>query len=395
MLFNIERHEKLRVKNYNNDDINVFCSELIDETIKRFHEETLWPIHKLDLEKDEEAKEYGFKDLYFGSSGILWLMHQLNQKINYKEVINRSLELYLCQRSDEERKEASSLFFGEVGIRLMKNKFDPSLENTSKLYDLIHTHIDNPFNEVLYGNQGTLIAAFEMLKSTKDDRFKQLFQETKDAIFKSWKWNDDFKCFLWAQNFGEELTFIGAAHGTFGNIQALMYCKDLLSSDEVNLINNRTKELLIELSLCSNDGDVNWRARVDSEKTPLLHWCHGSPGIICSVSHFLPRDKEVDELLLRAGETIWKAGPLKKGTSLCHGTSGNSFAFLKLYERFKDEIWIERASKFLAHSIEQSKEMRKEFGDYRYSLWTGDLGIVWLNHCLKRNHASLPILDII
>ena len=119
MLFNIERHEKLRVKNYNNDDINVFCSELIDETIKRFHEETLWPIHKLDLEKDEEAKEYGFKDLYFGSSGILWLMHQLNQKINYKEVINRSLELYLCQRSDEERKEASSLFFGEVGIRLM------------------------------------------------------------------------------------------------------------------------------------------------------------------------------------------------------------------------------------------------------------------------------------
>jgi hypothetical protein len=37
------------------------------------------------------------------------------------------------------------------------------------------------------------------------------------------------------------------------------------------------------------------------------------------------------ELALGGGELTWRAGPLRKGAGLCHGTAGNGFAFLRLH----------------------------------------------------------------
>jgi hypothetical protein len=51
----------------------------------------------------------------------------------------------------------------------------------------------------------------------------------------------------------------------------------------------------------------------------------------------------LDELLLAAGETTWTAGPLTKGSNLCHGTGGNGYTFLKLFARARDEKWLARA----------------------------------------------------
>ena len=45
---------------------------------------------------------------------------------------------------------------------------------------------------------------------------------------------------------------------------------------------------------------------------------------------------EIDDLLFAAGEAIWRAGPLAKGSNLCHGTAGTGYAFLKLYRRTGD-----------------------------------------------------------
>ena len=45
---------------------------------------------------------------------------------------------------------------------------------------------------------------------------------------------------------------------------------------------------------------------------------------------------EFDALLLDAGRFTWAAGPLTKGSNLCHGTGGNGYAFLKLYRRTND-----------------------------------------------------------
>jgi hypothetical protein len=50
---------------------------------------------------------------------------------------------------------------------------------------------------------------------------------------------------------------------------------------------------------------------------------------------------------------VWRAGPLTKGPSLCHGTAGNGFAFLSLYQRSGDALWLSQARRFAMHAIEQ------------------------------------------
>lgn len=43
-------------------------------------------------------------------------------------------------------------------------------------------------------------------------------------------------------------------------------------------------------------------------------------------------EKSYLEHALKAGESIWERGLLKKGYGLCHGSSGNGYALLYLYQ---------------------------------------------------------------
>jgi hypothetical protein len=90
---------------------------------------------------------------------------------------------------------------------------------------------------------------------------------------------------------------------------------------------------------------------------------------------------------------VWRAGPLVKGPGLCHGTAGNGYAFLKLFERTGDELWLGRARAFAMHALEQVERNRSRYGRGRYTLWTGDPGTaLFLRSCIEAN-AELPALD--
>jgi len=79
---------------------------------------------------------------------------------------------------------------------------------------------------------------------------------------------------------------------------------------------------------------------------------------------------------------------------LCHGTAGNGYAFLKLYARFRDAVWLDRARAFAMTAIEQCRAARRKYRQGRYSLWTGDPGVaVYLHDCL-RAEARFPTIDI-
>jgi hypothetical protein len=103
---------------------------------------------------------------------------------------------------------------------------------------------------------------------------------------------------------------------------------------------------------------------------------------------------ELETLLLEGGHFVWAAGPLAKGSNLCHGTGGNGYAFLKLYRRTKDPVWLDRARSFAMTAIAQCRETRAEVGRGRYSLWTGDIGLaVYLWDCL-RAEPRFPTVDV-
>ena len=107
-------------------------------------------------------------------------------------------------------------------------------------------------------------------------------------------------------------------------------------------------------------------------------WCHGAPGIVATLAPFLD-----EELAVAGGELTWRAGPLRKGANLCHGTAGNGYAFLALLERTGDERWLTRARAFAMHAARQVEQSRSEYGRGRYTLWTGDLGTaLYLADCI-------------
>ena len=103
---------------------------------------------------------------------------------------------------------------------------------------------------------------------------------------------------------------------------------------------------------------------------------------------------ELEELLLGGGELTWNAGPLAKGSNLCHGTGGNGYAFLKLYRRTRDTRWLQRARAFAMTAIAQCREARARHGRGRYSLWTGDVGLaVYLRDCIS-SEPAFPTVDV-
>ena len=89
----------------------------------------------------------------------------------------------------------------------------------------------------------------------------------------------------------------------------------------------------------------------------------------------------------------WCAGPLRKGPGLCHGTAGNGYAFLKLFGRTGDTIWLDRARAFAMHAVAQHVRDAEVYGQFRYTLWTGDLGLaIYLWNCINAAD-EFPSLD--
>ncbi len=102
----------------------------------------------------------------------------------------------------------------------------------------------------------------------------------------------------------------------------------------------------------------------------------------------------LEDLLQEGGRFTWQAGPLGKGSGLCHGTGGNGYAFLKLYRRTKNAEWLQRAREFAMTAIAQCREARLQYGKGRYSLWTGDIGLaVYLRDCLTKE-PRFPTVDV-
>jgi hypothetical protein len=115
--------------------------------------------------------------------------------------------------------------------------------------------------------------------------------------------------------------------------------------------------------------------------------------VVIALGALLGRTPTLDALFAGGGEMTWQAGPLRASSSLCHGTAGNGFAFLRLFERTGDEAWLARARAFAMHAIGQVEEARSTLGRGRYTLFTGDAGVaVYLAACLSGD-ARFPFLD--
>lgn len=227
-----------------------------------------------------------------------------------------------------------------------------------------------------------------MLEWTGEDRWREACQESAAALW-SRREEDGF----WTQRlYRQELRSLNPPHGLVGNVQALL---PLLDSARSRRLEHETAAILDRAAVIE-DGLANWPPR-DRPDLPgpdgqiRVQWCAGGPGIVISASDYLE-----EGLLLAGAELPWHTGPpgLEKGPSICHGTAGNGYAFLKAFARTADERWLDRARRFAVHALGQVKRLRAERGRGRYSLWTGDLGVaVYAANCLD-GRSAYPFFDL-
>ena len=85
-----------------------------------------------------------------------------------------------------------------------------------------------------------------------------------------------------------------------------------------------------------------------NDKDRLVHWCHGAPGVIATLAaaHGAWGGERYLAAAVAAGEVVWRRGLLRKGPGLCHGTAGNGYSLLQLYQATGDRLWLYRASCF-------------------------------------------------
>lgn len=331
------------------------------------------------------------KNLYVGAAGVLWALDELRRrghvetKLDLADLAVRNLELFRARPDFMKGMKLptpreSSLLEGETGTLLIAWRLAPSDELADDLLARVRANVENEAEEVMWGTPGTLIAARLMLEWTGEERWRDAWNESADAL-RSRRDADGF----WVQRlYGQELRSLTPPHGLVGNVAAL------LQGGRDEALERETAAILARTAFVE-DGLANWPPRERPELPGpdgqiRVQWCAGSPGIVIAAAEYLD-----EELLLAGAELAWHTGPpgMEKGPSICHGTAGNGYAFLKVFARTGDERWLERARRFAVHALGQVERR----GRGRYSLWTGDLGTaIYAADCLD-GRASYPIMD--
>jgi hypothetical protein len=401
MLFEPERHELLHDAVWDASRARAAIRSIVHDIEQSRVADGHWRVHPLDDEGDEP--QTGFKSLYLGSAGVLWSLWYLQREgavelVGDPEIDIQSVDAAYLAGPDT-GKVVPSYFLGEVGILLVLWRLTGSGQAADRLYESVKSNIPNPTNEALWAAPGTMVAAWHLWEATGGERWRDLFLENVEQLWRTWIFDEKAQCHLWTQDlYGKVVQYLGAGHGFAGNVFPLLKGASLLDADRREELYDRCVATLRATKKVEDVGAINWPPGTYEPRPGgpimLMQWCHGAPGVVTALADFPPqRSSEMEAMLIGAGDAIWKAGPLTKGYGLCHGTAGNGYAFLKLYQRTSDPLWLQRARSFAMHSIEQRDRMRQQYGRGRYTLWTGDAGLaVYVWHCLQ-GLAALPALD--
>ena len=397
MLFDPTRHEALRPIPWDEGRVRGAIERVVTDTERRFSPDRYWPMHPKDVDGGDDSTQ---TSLYCGACGVSWALDYL-QAVGAAR-LSRShvpdLETLLARNrawlKSFKSQDFASYLMGDTPIIMLAHGHAPTTARADHLATLIEGNLDHPTRELMWGSPGTLLASLFLHERTGEARWATLFRRTADKLWSQLQWSPLHACRYWTQDlYGQRSTYLDAVHGFVATASPLIRGRHLLDAQtwaswEQCIVNT------VERTATWDGTKANWRPLLDMPEPGrlLMQFCHGAPGFVICLAD-IP-STALDRLLTAGGEAIWAAGPLTKGSNLCHGTGGNGYAFLKLYRRTRDRLWLERARAFAMHGIAQMEADALHVGRMRYSLWTGDPGFaIYLWDCL-RGAAAFPTLDV-
>jgi hypothetical protein len=396
MLFETERHEILKSSPWSENDARGSIERIAVGVAREFAGNRLWPAHPLDRNDTADP----IRMLYFGAAGVMWGLDYLHRAGAAAAAPDFSAArpglLQPNRRAIRHVTQTTgSLLMGDAGILLPDWKQSHAERVAADLAKAISENQANPARDFMWASPGTMLAAMTMHEWTGDEPWADLFRAGAAALWRALEHDPELGCSLWTQDlYRERFKAIGAVHGFVGNAFPIIRGRHLLAAEEWTRW-RRCIVRTVSRTAIREDGLANWPQTVGIPRRGrtalLVQHCHGAPGVVNGLAG-LP-DPELDDLLTEAGELTWVAGPLTKGAGLCHGTAGNGYAFLKLFKRTRNPIWLDRARAFATHAIAQSERHVDEFGLYRASLWTGDIGLaIYLWSCIQADDG-FPTMD--
>ena len=391
-MFEPERHFTPAFRGWDAAEVRATIGEIAADALASLDPVTLWPAHPLDNVED------GTGSIYFGAAGVIWALDRLRRvgaidcDRDLAALIPTVLERNAPWYADTMYPTHGSLLMGDLGIRLVEMRLAPSPGLVDRIHDLAVANNDLPIIELMWGLPGSMLACLHMDILTGDARFEALFRRQARRLLDALETTGDAP--IWTQDlYGQQRQWLGPVHGFAGHMVPLLRGWKWLDAGERAIVADAAEQCLAAHAVRSDLG-ATWPHATDKPPKLCQH-CHGAPGMVTTFADAPFSSPEFEALLVAGGDLTWNAGPLVKGSNLCHGTGGNGYALLKLFRRTGDQHWLERARAFAMTAIDQMREARSTHGRGRYSLWTGDPGLaIYLWDCVTAEPA-FPTIDLL
>jgi hypothetical protein len=394
-MFERSRPVPLRPLAWDPDEASLAIEEIVCDARDNFHPERFWPSHP-----QEDGVPDGDTSLYFGAAGVIWALDHLVRigatatRHDFRPVLPWLMETSRTEFEQRDYFAHGSLLFGDMGTALAVMRLDPSPAIADAAYARADANTSLPIRELMRGMPGSMLACLFMAEMTDQPRWRALYAVQAARLLDELGETPDGP--LWVQDlYGRKQSWLGPVHGYAGNMVALLRGWDWLTPAQHATVADAVPRTLAA-NACRSEGGTNWHPMVLRDRKPILRQhCHGAPSMVTTFADAPFATPEFDNLLREGGELTWNAGPLAKGSNLCHGTGGNGYALLKLYRRTGDAVWLERARHFAMTAIAQCREARAQHGRGRYSLWTGDVGLaIYLRDCVTAQ-PRFPTVDVL
>ena len=387
---------------------------------------------KLSVFAEVEEGEDDDTSVYTGSAGRAWTMLKVAKQQENAALAERAKNILVRARRNKksrQRRGGRVSFIGGICgppvllARACHEGSDlnlPSISDSSLVIECCREvavdHLDAAISEdtpdeVLFGRAGYVLGLITLLRenSIPVESIKVLEHAARTVCQKMIESGksysklrrhherprDDVNPTMWWQWHDKE--YLGAAHGVSGILHSLLLAEKFLPDG--SMIKDILPTLQTLLSYQFPSGNFPSSLGRSEKNDRLVHWCHGSSGLIHLLLEAHTRFKSLNDQLssecLDAAErcafVVWTRGLLKKGYSMCHGVSGNAYALLRMWQVTGEQKHLEQAMIFANWCCNSEKIPAEYPPDRPRSLFEGEAGPVYMMTDFSANRQQLRI----